>query len=282
MTTKFAQVLIGPAGSGKSTYISTCVKYFNTIQRNVHCVNLDPAAGILPYTPDIDVRNVINYSNIMKNLEYGPNGALIFCMEQITSRQSNWFHDAIGDHEYDYLLIDFPGQIELFSHLDILSDLMNVLIQKDYHVIILYLMDAQFMTEPAKFLSGSLVALSTMTMLEVPHLNIISKCDLISEEHKRDLDIYTEMDYEILADEIKDPSENLKKLTRAICDVFDMFRIVQWHTFDSSKDDEIIELQAEIDSIIQYYDNADYGDAEFHEVGDAFDIPKDIPQWMYP
>ncbi|KAK8878595.1 GPN-loop GTPase 3 [Tritrichomonas musculus] len=281
MTTRFAQVLIGPAGSGKSTYIYRTAKYFETIKRIVHCVNLDPAADTLLYEPDIDIRNVINVQDVMKKMNYGPNGALIYCMEKITSRRSNWFEEAIGEHQYDYLLIDMPGQIELYSHMNILPELMKVLVSKNYNVLLIYMMDAQFTSDPAKFLSASLVALSTMTMLEMPHINVLSKCDLLTEDQKRKLDMYTEMECDALADEVKH-SENVQKLTESICRVIDFFRLVQWRMLDSTKEDEMIQLEAEIDTIIQYYDNADYADPEFQEFMEEPVNVDAIPKWMFP
>ncbi|OHT06749.1 ATP binding protein [Tritrichomonas foetus] len=269
MTTRFAQVLIGPAGSGKSTYISKALKHYETIHRVVHCVNLDPAAENLPYLPEIDIRDVINYQDVMTKMKYGPNGALIYCLERITGKTSKWFNEAIGEHEYDYLLIDMPGQIELYSHMQILPELMSVLQGKNYNILLVYLMDSQFMSDPAKFLSASLVALSTMTMLELPHINVMSKCDLLTEEQKKNIDIYTEMECMALADEIKPGSNSkLEKLTNSICEVIDFFRLVQWRTLDSTNETELINLLAEIDTIIQYYDSADYGNEEFNEVGD--------------
>ena len=281
MTTRFAQVLIGPAGSGKSTYIYRTAKYFETIKRIVHCVNLDPAADTLLYEPDIDIRNVINVQDVMKKMNYGPNGALIYCMEKITSRRSNWFDEAIGEHQYDYLLIDMPGQIELYSHMSILPELMKVLVSKNYNVLLIYMMDAQFASDPAKFLSASLVALSTMTMLEMPHINVLSKCDLLTEEQKKKLDIYTEMDCDVLADEVKH-SENIQKLTDSICKIIDFFKLVQWKMLDSTNEDDMAQLEAEIDTIIQYYDNADFGDPEFQEYMEEPINMDAIPKWMFP
>ena len=281
MTTRFAQVLIGPAGSGKSTYIYRTAKYFETIKRIVHSVNLDPAADTLLYEPDIDIRNVINVQDVMKKMNYGPNGALIYCMEKITSRRSNWFDEAIGEHQYDYLLIDMPGQIELYSHMSILPELMKVLVSKNYNVLLIYMMDAQFASDPAKFLSASLVALSTMTMLEMPHINVLSKCDLLTEEQKKKLDIYTEMDCDVLADEVKH-SENIQKLTDSICKIIDFFKLVQWKMLDSTNEDDMAQLEAEIDTITQYYDNADFGDPEFQEYMEEPINMDAIPKWMFP
>jgi hypothetical protein len=48
-----------------------------------------------------------------------------------------------------------------------------------FRVASVYLMDATFAVDPAKFISGALAALSTMVQLELPHFNILSKCDMV-------------------------------------------------------------------------------------------------------
>ena len=212
MSTKFAQIVLGPAGSGKSTYIAQMADHFQTLKRIVHCVNLDPAADFLFYDPVIDIREAINVKEVMKKFGYGPNGALIYCMEQVVN-DFEWFDSEIGEHDYDYLLIDFPGQIELFSHLDVLPRIIEILSEKGYHLCAIFILDSQFMIDPSKFLSGSLVALSAMTMLEIPHINILSKCDLLTKEQKEQIELYTEMDTLSLATSVS-PRTKLNQLTQ--------------------------------------------------------------------
>jgi hypothetical protein len=36
-------------------------------------------------------------------------------------------------------------------------------------------------SDPSKFISGSLLSLSAMIQLELPHLNVLTKCDLVDE-----------------------------------------------------------------------------------------------------
>ncbi|KAH0791025.1 GPN-loop GTPase 3 [Histomonas meleagridis] len=266
MTTRFAQVIIGPAGSGKSTYIANAKKHFDDIKRIVHCVNLDPAADSLPYDPEIDIREAIDIKDIMQKQKLGPNGALVFCLESV-AMQSKWFDEVIGEHEYDYLLIDMPGQIELYSHLTVLPELLSNLTHKGYSLIMVFLVDAQFLSDPGKFLSTSLVALSTMTMLELPHINVISKCDLLPEEDLKKIDDFTEMETFALMDRIK-PNSTIAELTNKICELIDTFRLVQFRMLNLKEEDSLSDLIQSIDMIIQYYENADYGDEEFHEVAD--------------
>lgn len=48
----------------------------------------------------------------------------------------------------------------------------------NYNVCAVFLLDATFITDPSKFISGALLSLSAMVQLELPHLNVLTKCDL--------------------------------------------------------------------------------------------------------
>lgn len=47
---KYCQLVIGPAGSGKSTYCQTIQQHCENEGRTVHVANLDPAAEEFGYT----------------------------------------------------------------------------------------------------------------------------------------------------------------------------------------------------------------------------------------
>jgi polynucleotide 5'-kinase involved in rRNA processing len=57
MTSYYGQLIIGPAGSGKSTYCKLIQDNAADLKRNVLVINLDPAAEIFKYRCDIDVRD---------------------------------------------------------------------------------------------------------------------------------------------------------------------------------------------------------------------------------
>lgn len=82
---KHAQVVMGPAGSGKSTYCSSLYSHCTNIHRVIHVVNLDPAAENFDYPVAIDIRELISLTDVMDELGYGPNGGLIYCMESVYS-----------------------------------------------------------------------------------------------------------------------------------------------------------------------------------------------------
>ncbi len=70
----FGQVLVGPPGSGKTTYCNGMQQYLRGAGRNVCVVNLDPANDVLPYTPDVDISELVCLEQVMDTLHLGPNG----------------------------------------------------------------------------------------------------------------------------------------------------------------------------------------------------------------
>ena len=73
----FGQVVIGPPGSGKTTYCNGAQQLLRAGQRRVAVVNLDPANDALPYEPDIDVSDLVCLESVMKELGLGPNGGAL-------------------------------------------------------------------------------------------------------------------------------------------------------------------------------------------------------------
>lgn len=71
----FGQVVIGPPGSGKTTYCAGAAQFLRAAaRRKVAVVNLDPANDGLPYEPEVDVRELVCLESVMEELGLGPNG----------------------------------------------------------------------------------------------------------------------------------------------------------------------------------------------------------------
>ncbi|KAI8442496.1 hypothetical protein MSG28_005985 [Choristoneura fumiferana] len=166
---RYAQLIVGPAGSGKSTYCSTIVKHAADTKRIVEVVNLDPAAEHFDYEPLVDIRELIHLDDAMEDeeLQFGPNGGLVFCIETLLEN-SDWLEEQLGDVDDDYLLFDCPGQIELYTHLPVMRKLVDLLQKWNFRICVVFMVDSQFMVDGAKFLSGTMAALSVMVNLELP------------------------------------------------------------------------------------------------------------------
>ena len=104
---------IGTAGSGKSSLVHAFRYWSEQRGVNVISVNLDPGVDKLPYTPDVDVREWINIQEIMKEYGLGPNGAQIACAD-LLALNSTEVLERILEFRADYVLMDTPGQLELF------------------------------------------------------------------------------------------------------------------------------------------------------------------------
>lgn len=111
----FGQLVIGPPGSGKSTYCRGISEILTSLGRKTSVVNLDPANDALPYECAVNVSELITLSDAMDKLNLGPNGGLVYCMEFLEKNLA-WLKEKLAPLCGSYLLVDCPGQVELFTH----------------------------------------------------------------------------------------------------------------------------------------------------------------------
>lgn len=264
---RYAQLVMGPAGSGKSTYCSNMVRHGEDEQKVIHVANLDPAAEFFDYEPLVDVRELIHLDDAMEDedMKFGPNGGLVFCMEYLLEN-SDWLRDELGDMEDDYILFDCPGQIELYTHMTTIRQLVELLRQWNFNVCGVFLVDAQFMVDSNKFLSGTMAALSVMVNLEIPHVNVLSKMDLLSKSARNRLDSYLDPDPRaLLEDTATDSMWNAKyrKLSEALGQLIEDFSLVRFFPLNIKDKENVADLFLTINNIIQYGEDADVKTKDF-------------------
>ena len=169
---KYAQLVMGSAGTGKSTYCDAIQQHAAAKGRSVRVANFDPAAENFKYPVAFDIRDLISVDDVQAEMQFGPNGALVFCMEYLVENLS-WLTDQADTFlDDDYLLIDCPGQIELYSHIPVMARVAETLAAADFRLCAVYLLDATFITDAAKLIAGNLTALAAMVHLELPHINV--------------------------------------------------------------------------------------------------------------
>lgn len=105
----YGQLVIGPPGSGKSTYCAKIASFYKQINRKFSIVNLDPANENIQYEPEIDIMTLINVEQVMERHNLGPNGALIYCMEYL-ELNFHWFLHKLQRSSSNYFLFDCPGE----------------------------------------------------------------------------------------------------------------------------------------------------------------------------
>lgn len=174
---KSAVFVLGPAGTGKTTFCKTMIEKMHIDKKSVSYMNLDPAVE----NSDIsnaaaDIRSVYPLEKIMRQEKMGPNGGLLRCLE-LLSNDNQWWLESIGEYNNELIFVDCPGQIEVYTCSSFMSDILQKFKRENYSLCVAFLIDAQFMESSSKFLSGVLTSLSAMIQLEVPQINILTKMD---------------------------------------------------------------------------------------------------------
>lgn len=281
---KFGAMVMGPAGAGKSTFCAALITHLQLNRRSAFYVNLDPAAETFEHQPDLDIKELISLKDAMEEVGLGPNGGLIYCFEFLMENL-DWLTEALDSLTEEYLIIfDMPGQIELYTHVPVLPALVKYLSQPgslDIRMAAVYLLEATFVVDRAKFFSGTLSAMSAMLMLEVPHINILSKMDLVKGQvKKKDMKRFLTPDVGLLED---DPIERARRITeedddestapdekdqvmkgasfrrlnRAVAGLIESFSMINYLKLDVTSEDSVAEILSYIDDCIQFHEAQD-------------------------
>lgn len=168
--------IAGTAGSGKSLLTSKLNEYYARNGAFTAVLNLDPGVENLPYTCDVDVRDYVDIVSIMNNYDLGPNGALIMANDLIASKIDE-IQNEVNRVNPDYLIVDTPGQIELFAYRTSGRFLVENITTDEKTCIFLF--DGALITTPVNFVSIALLATSIRLRLNLPTINVITKTDLI-------------------------------------------------------------------------------------------------------
>jgi GTPase SAR1 family protein len=175
----FVVFIIGTAGSGKSLLTATFGEWLKMNKQDVAIVNLDPGALTLPYSPDVDVRDYINIADLMEKYGLGPNGALIMAADLVADEIEK-ISDEIEDLRSDIVLVDTPGQMELFAFRAAGPYIANELTRDPKAIV--YLFDAVFSVNPLNYVSNLFLSAAVYNRFFLPQVHLLSKCDLLPKE----------------------------------------------------------------------------------------------------
>ena len=171
----------GTAGSGKSLLTSKLYDYYTKNRAFAAILNLDPGVENMPYTCDVDVRDYVDYVSIMQKYDLGPNGALIMANDLIASKIDE-IQNEVNRVNPDYLIVDTPGQIELFAYRSSGPFLVENISSEEKTSIFLF--DGALITTPVNFVSIALLATSIRLRLKIASVNVLTKTDLIGTKLK--------------------------------------------------------------------------------------------------
>ncbi|KAG8931378.1 hypothetical protein FRC02_002812 [Tulasnella sp. 418] len=194
----FGEIVIGSPGSGKSTYAYGKYQLLMALNRKCIVVNLDPANDPTPYPSAISLSELITLQDAMDELGLGPNGGMLYCMEYLEqnfdwlegrlkeelerSSNENTASPATSSGKPDtWVIFDLPGQVELSTNHNSLKAIVDKLSKVGYRLAAVHLCDAHYVTDTAKYVSVLLLSLRTMFHMGLPHINVLSKLDLLSK-----------------------------------------------------------------------------------------------------
>ncbi|KAJ1929324.1 hypothetical protein FBU59_007055, partial [Linderina macrospora] len=175
-------IVIGMAGSGKTTLMQRINAYLHERKTPPYVLNLDPAVSKLPFQANIDIRDTVDYKQVMKEYNLGPNGGILTSLNLFTTKLDQVMQ--IVDKRASttkYFLYDTPGQIEIFTWSASGAIITNS-IAATYPTVVVYVVDTPRTANPATFMSNMMYACSILYKTQLPFLVAFNKTDVVSHD----------------------------------------------------------------------------------------------------
>ncbi|UCG01613.1 MAG: ATP/GTP-binding protein [Candidatus Heimdallarchaeota archaeon] len=193
--------LVGTAGSGKTILTSSLQTYLITKGASLTTVNLDPAVKHIPYQADVDIRDYIDYDQLIDEHNLGPNGAMIAAVDLVADHINDLRDDIeeLGESS-SLVLVDTPGQMELFAYRRSGTEITSSFPLDTSFIAFLF--DSTLVSHIGGFLSVSLLATSVQLRLNLPIAHVITKIDLLKPHQVEDVLAWRENPYDAIEEDL--------------------------------------------------------------------------------
>ncbi|KAL4742500.1 hypothetical protein BDV11DRAFT_180534 [Aspergillus similis] len=194
-TSPVAVVCVGMAGSGKTTFMQRINSHLHSKKQPPYVLNLDPAVHTVPFESNIDIRDAINYKEVMKQYNLGPNGGILTSLNLYATKVDQIIalleKRAAPNPEnpaakpIKHFLVDTPGQIEVFVWSASGSILLETL-ASSFPTVIAYIIDTPRTSSTSTFMSNMLYACSILYKTKLPMILVFNKTDVQDAEFAKE------------------------------------------------------------------------------------------------
>ena len=255
--TVYMEVIIvtGPAGSGKSTLCKGLKEFLLTLSKSSVVCNLDPGNECLQYSAGIDICELITLDDCCNTQGLGPNGGLLYCMEFL-EKNISWLDSKLSPYTQDLVILDCPGQVELFTQHPVLVSIFKHLEDRfDCKMMVINLIDSLICANTHNFIAACLVSLSIMAHIELPHVNVLSKIDRLGEfykEMKYGLEFFTDVGQlaRLVSEEDMRCNGKMARVSKKLAEVVEDFGLVGFEVVSVNDRDCMMKLVKQIGRVL--------------------------------
>jgi len=160
--------------------------HLHAAQEPPYIINLDPAVKNVPFDRNIDIRDSVNYREVMTQYNLGPNGGIMTSLNLFATK----IDQVIGILEkrassISRVLVDTPGQIECFVW-SASGAIITDALASTFPTVIAYIIDTPRTAQPATFMANMLYACSILYKTKLPMILVFNKTDAHDAEFAKE------------------------------------------------------------------------------------------------